>query len=220
MYSILHYVHTTSVILFLLQYLIKTILLLANQKDNLATYVKWTRIPEMVISFIFLATGLYMIFGLPVYNWMIWVKLGLVFASIPLAVVGFKRGSKALAILSLLCLIGAYGLAEMFGKAKLKPTNMKNSTEVKAAVEKEGAEVDLLDVGKKLYINYCAMCHGEDGTLGLQGAANLQASRLKDAEALDIIVNGKKPLMPAYGAMFETPEERNALLEYIKFIRK
>ncbi len=115
--------HLVSVILFLLIYVIKTVLLLGNSKENLARFTKVLKVPEMIISVLFLGTGIYMITKVPVISTLLIIKLVCVAAAIPVAIIGFKKGNKVLAVFSLLLIISAYGLAEMhktrlgFGKA-------------------------------------------------------------------------------------------------------
>ena len=94
-------IHLLSVILFLLIYIIKTYLLLFNKEEALAMFTKGFKIPEMIISFLFL-------------------EIIAVFISIPLAIFGFKKKNKILAASSLLLIIAAYGFAEMSKKQKSK----------------------------------------------------------------------------------------------------
>lgn len=183
--------------------MVKTILLFANE-SKLEGYTKKTKIPEMVISFGFLATGI----GLwaqvaEPFKTMFLIKIVAVFASIPLAVIGFKKKNKVLALLSFVLIVGAYGLAEMNKKAKSK-------------VEPTAAGVVLS--GKELFDNNCKVCHGEDGTLSASGAKNLQTSVLSDEEIKDRIMNGKNS-MPAYGKSFSA-EEIDKLVEFSKTLRK
>ncbi len=53
MYKGILHSHYLVVTLFLLIYVIKTILLLSNKNDLLATFTKKVRIAEMIISFVF-----------------------------------------------------------------------------------------------------------------------------------------------------------------------
>ena len=97
--------HYLTVVLFLILYVIKTILLLSGREALLDRFSKLTRIPEMIISVLFLLTGIYLMTQLPLgggYDFLLWIKICLVLVSIPLAVVGFKRKNKILAALSLL----------------------------------------------------------------------------------------------------------------------
>jgi mono/diheme cytochrome c family protein len=54
------------------------------------------------------------------------------------------------------------------------------------------------DPGAALYTANCTLCHGEDGKLGVDGAADLtvKVPTLTDAAITDVVQNGKKN-MPA-----------------------
>ena len=106
-----YHTHKLVVVLFLLIYLIKTILLLSNKKDALDKFSKIIKIPEMVIAALFFITGITMLMQIADFNLLFTIKLTLVIASIPLAVAAFRKYNKLFAILSLLFLISAYGIA-------------------------------------------------------------------------------------------------------------
>lgn len=206
MYTGLLHSHRLFVILFLLHYVIKLVLLLMNRHEHLARYTKTTKIPEIVLSVGFLLTGGGMLLkGAAITNLTI-IKLIFVFASIPVAVIGFKRKNKALAFLSVALLIGAYGLAEMSKKSK---AGKKIET---SAVE------DPMEKGKLIYSNTCVTCHGTDGKLGLSGAKDLSASPLTAEQQKEQIKNGKNS-MPAYGNMY-SEEEIDALVLYVGTLKQ
>ena len=191
-------IHKISVWLFLTIYLVKTTLLLANKSNGLKTMTRFTKIPEMLVSVLFLLTGLYLILQLPEINTLMMLKLVAVFASIPIAIIGFKKSNKVLAATAMLLLIGAYGLAEMSRKPKAVngaiPGNAQSS-----------------------YTAYCVKCHGDDGKLGVLQASDLTLSGLEDLQMREIIRNGKNS-MPAFsGNMNE--KEIEALADYVKTLR-
>lgn len=140
----------------------------------------------MIISALFLLTGIYLTTQLPFggkYDYLFWIKLVMVFASIPIAVIGFKKGNKILAALSLLLITGAFGLAEVYTKRK--------------GIAKDGASTELVaNDGKALYEANCVVCHGNDGKLGISGAADLSASTLDAAGVKDVILHGKNMMQP------------------------
>ncbi len=51
-------------------------------------------------------------------------------------------------------------------------------------------------LGKKLFDEKCALCHGKDGTAGIGGAANLQTSTLDSLSVIKMILQGKDAMPP------------------------
>lgn len=200
MYKGILHTHYLVVSLFLLIYVIKTILLLSNKNDLLQGFVKKTRIAEMIISVLFLLTGIYLATQLPFggkYDYLFWIKLVMVFASIPIAIIGFKRSNKILAALSLLLITGSYGLAETYKKKKNIPK--ESSIEI--------ASTD----GATLYTVNCLMCHGADGKAGKAGAKPLNVTQLDQFSIKEVILKGKGD-MPAANV---NEEEANSIAEYV-----
>lgn len=175
MYKGFLHTHWLVVTLFFLIYVVKTVLLLSNRQDLLQKFTKLIKVPEMIVSALFLITGIYLLTQLPEIKTIMWIKIGLVFASIPVAVIGFKKGNKILAALSLLMITASYGLAEMGRKQK-------------AVVVPEGvAAAD----GKSLYELNCKLCHGDDGKLGMAGASDLSKTVMDAATIKQTVLNGK-----------------------------
>lgn len=83
-----------------------------------------------------------------------------------------------------------------------------------------------LEVGKKVWAQKCAMCHGADGKGSAKMAEQLKtkipdlgASAAKpDSELLKAIADGKKP-MPAFGKSLKQ-NELDAVLHYAKGLAK
>jgi uncharacterized membrane protein SirB2 len=197
--GILH-AHYFVVTLFLLIYVIKTILLLSDKKEMLANFTKKVKVFEMVVSVLFLATGIYLASILSYngkFDYLFYIKIVMVLAAIPLAIIGFKKSNKALAVISLLLILGSFGLAEVYHKKK--------------GISK-GAEIasDSLD-GKVLYEANCSSCHGNDGKLGLSGSKNLAVTELDESGIKDIVVHGKG-LMPAAQV---NDEQAAAIAQYV-----
>lgn len=180
MYKGILHTHYLVVVLFLLIYVVKTILLLSDRNDLLLRFSKFIRIPEIVISFLFLCTGIYLLTQLPVIPGMIWIKLGLIFSSIPIAVAGFRKYNKVLGSLSLVMITIAFAIGEVSHTKKISADN-------------SGIAVN---DGEALYNNNCALCHGSDGKLGAAGAKDLSITTLETAGITTIILNGKGA-MPA-----------------------
>jgi uncharacterized membrane protein SirB2/cytochrome c5 len=191
--------HYLVVTLFLLIYVIKTILLISDKTELLEKFSKKFRLPEMIISVLFLLTGIYLSTQLPFggkYDYLFWIKIAMVAVAIPLAIVGFKKHNKILAALSLLLITGTYGVAEVYHKRKGIP---KQSNE-------------MISDAKALYENNCSSCHGANGKLGMSGSKDLSKTQLDLAGINQIIIQGKG-MMPAASQL--SPEQAQAVAEYV-----
>jgi mono/diheme cytochrome c family protein len=200
--------HRILVTLFLLQYVVKLVLLLTNKKDELAKYTKATRIPEILVSVGFLVTGVWVLvqMGSSEMSMFMIIKLLCVFAAIPLAVIGFKKANKGLAVLAVALILAAYGLAEM--NVKAKASGKVDTTAAKTPIE----------AGAEIYVQKnCNSCHGPDGKLGLGGAKDLSVTTLSMDEQKAVIKNGKPP-MPPFSDL--TDEQLKDLVEYLGTLRK
>lgn len=212
MYTGLLHTHRAVVILFLLIYLVKLVLLLMNRRETLDKFTKAFRIPEMVISTLFLLTGIVMLFQLPAVriDMLMIIKIVMVLASIPLAVIGFKRSNKVLALLAVFLIVMTYGLAEMRSAgAGAKPVDVP--TELAS---------NPLEEGKHIYYNStpaaCVACHGEDGKAGIAGSKDLTASQLTDDEMIAVVKKGKNA-MPKYKNL--TDDQIANVVAYIRTLK-
>ena len=203
METAIRYTHLTSVILFLLIYLIKTFLLLTNKNENLEKFTKVIKLPEIILSVLFLVTGIYMLTQIPEVKSLLIVKIIIVFASIPIAVIGFRKKKKVLAVLSFIMIVSAYGLAEMSKKQKTKAMETIAPSDVN---------------GKELFNASCISCHETDGKLRLMGASDLSISTMDVDIRVDIIKNGKGAMTPFGGSLND--EQIIAVAEYVETLRK
>lgn len=199
----IRHTHLLSVILFILIYLIKTVLLLANKNEGLVKFTKVVKVPEMIISTLFLATGIYLLTQIPEIKSLLIIKIVAVLISIPLAIIGFKNKNKVLAVLSLLLIVGAYGMAEMSKKQKSKALENLSATTLN---------------GQELFKAGCTSCHGEDGKLGLMGAPDLSASAMDISAKMEIIKNGKGAMTPFSEILTEV--QIKAVAEYSESLKK
>lgn len=200
MYKGFLHTHYLVVSLFLLLYVVKTVLLLSNKTDLLKTFSKKTRLFEIIISFLFLLTGIYLMTQIPYggkYDYMLWIKLVMIFSSIPIAVIGFRRNNKTLAALSLLMITGSFGLGEVYHKKK--------------GIAKDLDTTIAANDGKALYEANCTLCHGADGKLGMSGAKDLTASVMDLGAIKEIIIHGKGA-MPAAQV---NEEQATAIAAYV-----
>lgn len=199
----IRHTHLLSVILFLLIYLIKTILLLSNKNEGLAKFTKVIKVPEMIVSTLFLVTGIYLLTQIPEIKSLLIIKIVAVLISIPLAIIGFKKKNKVLAVLSLILIIGAYGMAEMSKKQKSKSMETISGSNLN---------------GQELFNASCISCHGADGKLGLMEASDLSISTMELATKIELIKNGKGAMTPFSGILSE--EQIKAVAEYSESLKK
>jgi len=214
LFTALYHTHKLVILLFLSIYVIKTALLLIGKTDALDKFSSRIKIPEMVISTLFLLTGGILVMDIAEFGLLFMIKLVFVLAAIPLAVIAFKKKKKLFAIISLFLIIGAYGLAEV-NKAQMgKRKDFKEDV----IQSPEATNYDLNLHGKALYSAQCAVCHGEDGTAKLSGAKDLQISQKSNDEIHSIINTGKNTMPKMEGKFNE--QELKALVQYIKALRK
>ncbi len=188
--------HRISVTLFFLIYVVKTVLLLSNRADLLQKFTKATKVIEMIVSALFLITGVYLMTKLSHIESILWIKIALVLASIPVAIIGFKKSNKILAALSLLMITASYGLGEVGKKHREKGT-------VIAA--------DKLD-GQEIYEAKCGLCHGNDGKAGLSGASDLSVTQLTTDSIKSIVLNGRNTMVK----VDITDEQAAAVAAYVE----
>ena len=206
--SLLTTIHLISVNIFLLIYLIKTVLLFSS-RQALDKFTGATRIIEMIVSTLFLLSGVWLIIILGAVKTFQIIKLILIFISVPLAVIGFRKYNKALAVISLLLIVGAYGLAEM---AKNKPF-------IPSRVEITGNADEASKLGIKTYVANCAMCHGENGKKMYREAKDLSSSGLDNASIEIKVREGSKGKMPAYAGVLSEDEIR-AVSNYVMTLKR
>lgn len=204
--TLLTTVHVIAVNLFILIYLVKTILLFSNQA-KLDSFSKKIKVPEMIISTLFLVTGIWLYAIVGAIKTFHVIKLLLIFTAIPLAVVGFKKHKKGLALIAFFFIVGAYGLAEM---SRSKPYMAKKT-------------IPSEQVGLNVYQANCVMCHGEDGKKNYRGAVDLSSSVMDQGGSEAIISSGVKKgthgSMPAFESTLSSDEIRS-VAQYIQSLKK
>jgi mono/diheme cytochrome c family protein len=201
-FEIIRKTHFVVVTIFFLIYLIKTILLLANKKENLQSFTKKIKVIEMIVSFLFLGTGIYLMTQMPEIKMSLIIKISMVLFSIPLAVIGFKKGNKGMAVASFLLILGAFGIAEM---------NKHGGTKAKAPVDSLNSDGSIN--GEVLYKANCESCHGMDGKKNLAGAFDLSVTKLS-SDSIDKIIQHGRGGMAKFDGL--TPENRDAIAKYVE----
>ncbi len=196
--------HKISVWIFLLLFIIKLVLLLTGRKKALSRFTKTFRVPDMIVSTLFLASGTYLWVELEIMSTWLVVKVLLVIASIPLAVIGFKKQNKILALISLLLLLTAYRFAET------KQLSFKKEKKFSAP---ESA-------GKVVFNDNCARCHGADGKLAPGSPMDLSLSQKTTDQKISIITNGDDDQdMPAFKDKL-SPEQVRSVAEYTELFKQ
>jgi mono/diheme cytochrome c family protein len=183
--------------------MIKTILMFSS-KSMLRKYSASTKVLEMIISFVFLFTGAWLFVIIGGIKSMQIIKLVLVFLAIPLAVVGFKKEKKGLALLSLLLIIGAYGISEMSRSKPFIPLK---------AVAANGNNSPF-SAGAVIYQSNCAFCHGSDGKKAYRNAPDLTLSGLNE-DAIKQMLREGKGRMPSYTLVL-SEDEINSVAVFVK----
>lgn len=181
MYTGLKHLHTLLITLFVISVLIKAILLIAN-KDKFDAYRKKTKVPEMVITMLFLVTGIIMWSmkgsGL---HYFFHIKMTTMIIAIPLAIVAFKKKNAALGFISASLFVVTIGLA-------LKAADNMKEVHIDPSTIK-GTEP--LAYGKAMYEANCVSCHGDQGAKQLGGASDLTNIEATQAyEIANVITNG------------------------------
>ena len=217
--------HILVVILFLILFIIKAFLLFTNKTQALESIKRKTKVLDMILGTLILITGGYLIFQLnSIPTWLI-IKVLLVFAAIPLAIIGLKKLNKPLVALAVVIFVYVYGVAESKSITMQKEIPARMEAEVQEPEVDPAAETNELPTGenapaistemsetavnnaRQIYNQLCANCHGQDGQKGVAGATDLSSSMLTLAERKSVILNGRGN-MPAFkGTLTEQEAE-------------
>ncbi len=208
--GILH-THTLVVTIYLIIGLLLAISLLMGRLDFFEKVNKLTMMPKRITEVLMLVTGIFLFTQSSAKEevWL-WVKVGLLFVSIGVSIVGMNQKNGMLLLLSSLILIYIFGVAETrsltFQSQKNKIEDARKSKTLPSDIQ-----------GQKLYTVLCLQCHGADGKLGVGGAKDLGASTMADADMKSLIRQGKG-LMAAFPNL--SHKEVEDLVFYAKTLRK
>jgi len=214
MYTGLTHTHVLMSALFLFALLLKTVFLLSGNDEMLERFKRKFKIPEIIVDSLMLLTGIYLAFssGWTTHGSWFWIKMAAFLAAVPMSVIAFKKQNKALALLSLLLLLYAYGISETKSPVFNKKAALV-SDETPAVVEGD----NLVEAGAAIFHLDCARCHGNDGRGGKSGAPNLRESKMTAEEVMARIRKGKNA-MPGYEGYLDD-KQIEALAAYIGSLR-
>jgi mono/diheme cytochrome c family protein len=207
------HLHITITSIFVFIYLAKVYLLAAEKTEAFNKLRSKTKIADMILGSLIIITGVYLTIKAPVIETYLIVKIALVIVSIPMGIIAMKKSNKTLAIIVLaiyfyVFLVARAGSLTLQKTAYVTPVAALNAT--------NGAVVT--DEGKIVYEIKCALCHGTDGKLMLNGAKDLSVSKLTKAETIEMIKAGKG-LMPGFKDELNE-QQLNALADYAEGLRK
>jgi mono/diheme cytochrome c family protein len=158
----------------------------------------------MIISVLFLITGIWLFVIIGGIKYMHIFKLVFVFLSIPLAIIGFKKHKYGLALVALVLIVGAYGLAEM---SRTKPF-------IPATVILPADNKSLFPAGQLVYMQNCVFCHGTDGKKMYRNAPDLTLSKSSESAIAQLVREGSKGKMPSY-IVYISDENIAAVAKYV-----
>lgn len=206
--GILH-THTLIVVVWLLLFSTKAVLLFLGKEEPLTTLRNKTKVVEMILGFLLLATGSYLMVKTGAHFTWHWVKLVGVIAAIPLGIVGLKKSNKALTALSLFVFLYFYGVSET-RSLSLRPSNY-------AKMEEAGEPAELYSAAT-IYTNECTRCHGPAGDAMAFKAMNLKESKLNVEQIKNTIAEGRGT-MKGYAKKLSA-KQLDELAEYVNGLKE
>lgn len=100
--------HEGIVYLFLLLFIIKSFLFLTNKTELFHKIRSKTKVLDMILGALVLGTGFYLVSMRGAFETWVIIKMFVVLAAIPLAIIGFKRENKMLVGLATLAFVSVF----------------------------------------------------------------------------------------------------------------
>ena len=132
-----------------------------------------------------------------------------------------KKPLTILLAFTVLILLACGGQKEESNKSSTSTTSSSTpKTETVASSNNGGSEKKASSnrKGRLIYKQYCVICHGADGTLGVSNATDLTQSTTTLEERIEQITNGKGLMTPYKDILSE--EQILAVAEYVEEMRK
>jgi mono/diheme cytochrome c family protein len=117
--------------------------------------------------------------------------------------------------------IGIFLILSVFFTGCIDTTSKTSTKEDTSELSNDPAltpEEQEVERGRILFMTSCKLCHGADGTQGLNGAKDLSTSKLTKDEKLHVIKNGRNA-MAAYKNILEEGEI-NAISAFVETLKK
>lgn len=226
--------HRIIVTAFLFFFLFKTVLLITGKTELLNSVRSKTKIIDMVLGVLIIATGVYLMILTKNHSMWINIKALMVLGAIPIGIIAMKKSNLIMAIIVNLLLIGAYGIGEAkpwIDKTiiadEIASDSLPSSTDsiivdlIDTTVSQEIMEQNQVNISTnagELYMKFCENCHGENGMKGKFGAANLAFSTMGTKQKIEIITNGKGVMAPYKDDL--STEEIESLAVYLTTLKK
>lgn len=80
-----------------------------------------------------------------------------------------------------------------------------------------GAKMESAPNGSELFALHCTLCHGKDGTLGINGAKDLSVSVLSRDEMIALVSEGKGAMMPYKNVL--TQKQVELVVDHLRTLR-
>jgi mono/diheme cytochrome c family protein len=210
------HLHITVTSIFLFIYLVKVYLLSVDKTELFNKIRSKTKIADMILGSLIIITGGYLTYISPVIETYLIVKIILVIISIPLGIIAMKKANKTLAI-GVLAIYFYVFLVAKTDSLKLQKEAFVTPTPAEITISPE-VLTSVVSEGKAIFEVKCAVCHGKDGKLMLNGAKDLSVSKLSAAEIIENIKSGKG-LMPGFKDEFNE-QQLKALTIYVESLKK
>lgn len=107
--------HEGIVYLFLVLFIVKALLFFTNKTDLFQTVRAKTKVLEMILGTLLLASGVYLVVLRETVEWWVITKVVILLSAIPLTIIGFNKNNKTLVAVATLAFIGLF----LFMKFKL-----------------------------------------------------------------------------------------------------
>ena len=207
------HLHITVTSIFLFIYLAKVYLLTAEKTEAFNKLRSKTKIADIILGSLIIITGVFLTVKAPVIETYLIVKIVLVIASIPMGIIAMRKANKPMAI----TVLAIYFYVFLIARTK-SLTLQKDAYVTPVATVDATSGAIVTDEGKIVFEAKCALCHGVDGKLMLNGAKDLSVSKLTKVETIEMIKSGKG-LMPGFKDELNE-QQLNALAVYAEGLRK